>query len=219
MRFRKLSENRTTLQYTAMVVLDALWSRDVDNQRPNLPQTPFFIASPDPGLCGKPDAGNFSMHPRLTRFGVDYSGPSVPGLGDADLSGKLELDFENGGSESRQIVRIRHTYLQLKKDDLTILAAQTWDVFSPLFPTVDNDTLLWNAGNVGDRRPQFRVSYDPKLGAGRLSITTAAWLTGAIDAQDLDNKTYRDGEESGKPDFKPVSVTRNRFGSQSKRRA
>jgi hypothetical protein len=107
------------------------------------------------------------MHPRSTRFGVDYSGPKVPGLGDADLSGKLELDFENGGSESRQIIRIRHAYLQLAKNDVSILAGQSWDVFSPLFPTVDNDTLLWNAGNLGDRRPQFRFSYDPKVGRGR----------------------------------------------------
>lgn len=174
---------------------------DIDSQRPNAPQAPLFIASPDPGLGGKPDAGNFSMHPRLTRFGVDYTGPKVSGLGDAELSGKLELDFENGGSESRQIIRIRHAYLQLKKDDVTFLAGQTWDLFSPLYPTVDNDTLLWNAGNVGDRRPQVRVSYDPKVGRGRWSIAAAAGLTGAIDAQDLDNNTYRDGEESGKPDF------------------
>jgi hypothetical protein len=34
-----------------------------------------------------------------------------------------------------------------------------------------------------------------------MSITSAAGLTGAIDAQDLDNNTYRDGEESGKPNF------------------
>ncbi len=174
---------------------------DLDSQRPNSPQAPLYIVSPDPGLGGKLDAGNYSMHPRLTRFGVDYSGPQVSGLGDAGLSGKLELDFENGGSESREIIRIRHAYLELKKGDASILAGQTWDVFSPLFPTVDNDTLLWNAGNVGDRRPQFRFSYDPKVGRGRWSITTAAGLTGAIDAQDLDNNTYRDGEESGVPDF------------------
>jgi hypothetical protein len=174
---------------------------DVDSQRPNSPQGPLFIESPDPGLGGKPDAGNFTMHPRLTRFGVHYRGAKVPGLGDADLSGKLELDFENGGSESRQIIRIRHAYLQLAKNDVSILAGQTWDVFSPLFPTVDNDTLLWNAGNLGDRRPQFRLSYDPRVGRGRWSITSAAGLTGAIDAQDLDNNTYRDGEESGKPNF------------------
>src|SRR5579862_9182347 len=173
----------------------------LDSQRPNSPQGPLFIESPDPGLGGKPDAGNYTMHPRLTRFGVDYSGPKVPGLGDADLSGKLELDFENGGSESRQIIRIRHAYLQLAKNDVSILAGQTWDVFSPLFPTVDNDTLLWNAGNVGDRRPQFRFSYDPKVGRGRWSITSATGLTGAVDAQDLDNNAYRDGEESGKPNF------------------
>jgi hypothetical protein len=172
---------------------------DIDSQRPNTPQTPFFITSADPRI-GKPDAGNFSMHPRLTRFGVDYTGPQVRGLGDGKLSGKLELDFENGGTESRQIIRIRHAYLKMNWRDFSILGGQTWDVFSPLLPTVNNDTTMWNAGNVGDRRPQFRVSYEPKVGRGQWSLAGAAGLTGAIDSQDLDANSFRDGEESGRPD-------------------
>jgi hypothetical protein len=197
-RWNELSAGgNNKLKFYGLLRLDM----DIDSQRPNSPQSPLFIASPDPGLGGKPDAGNFSMHPRLTRFGVDYSGPQVSGLWGAQLSGKLELDFENGGSESRQIIRIRHAYMELKKGDVSFLAGQTWDLLSPLIPTVDNDTLLWNAGNIGDRRPQIQFSYQPKVGRGRWSIATAAGLTGAIDAQDLDNNTYRDGEESGKPDF------------------
>lgn len=193
----QLVSARNRMKFYGFLRLDT----DIDSERPNAPQTPLYIASADPKLGGKPDAGNFSLHPRLTRFGVDYTGPEVASLDDAQLSGKLELDFENGGSESRQIIRIRHAYLQVQKDDFTILAGQTWDVFSPLYPTVNNDTLMWNAGNLGDRRPQFRVSYDPRIGRGRLSISSAAGLTGAIDAQDLDNNGYRDGEESGKPDY------------------
>jgi hypothetical protein len=173
---------------------------DVDSQRANNDQTPLFITSADPRI-GKRGAGDFSMHPRLTRFGVDYSGPRLAALGDSKLSGKLELDFENGGSESRQIIRIRHGYLKLDWDhQVSIMAGQTWDVVSPLFPTVNSDTLMWNAGNVGDRRPQFRLAWEPKSGQGQWSFTGAAGLTGAIDAQDLDNNGYRDGEESGLPD-------------------
>ncbi len=172
---------------------------DVDSQRANNDQTPLFITSADPRI-GKRGAGDFSMHPRLTRFGVDYSGPRIAALGDSKLSGKLELDFENGGSESRQIIRIRHGYLKMDWDNqFSILAGQTWDVVSPLFPTVNNDTLMWNAGNLGDRRPQFRFAWEPKYGQGQWSFTGAAGLTGAIDAQDLDNNGYRDGEESGMP--------------------
>lgn len=171
---------------------------DVDSQRPNNGQIPFFIASEDPRL-GSVDAENFSMHPRLTRFGVDYTGPRIASLGDAKLAGKLELDFENGGSESRQIIRIRHAYFNLKWNEFSILGGQTWDVVSPLFPTVNNDTLMWNAGNVGDRRPQFRIAYEPKAGRGQWSLIAAAGLMGAIDAQDLDANGFRDGEESGRP--------------------
>jgi hypothetical protein len=172
---------------------------DVDSQRANNDQTPLFITSADPRI-GKRGAGDFSMHPRLTRFGVDYSGPRIAALGDSKLSGKLELDFENGGSESRQIIRIRHGYLKMDWDNqFSILAGQTWDVVSPLFPTVNSDTIMWNAGNLGDRRPQFRLAWEPKYGQGQWSFSGAAGLTGAIDAQDLDNNGYRDGEESGRP--------------------
>jgi hypothetical protein len=172
---------------------------DVDSQRANNDQTPLFITSADPRI-GKRGAGDFSMHPRLTRFGIDYSGPRIAALGDSKLSGKLELDFENGGSESRQIIRIRHGYLKMDWDhQVSILAGQTWDVVSPLFPTVNSDTLMWNAGNVGDRRPQFRLAWEPRSGRGQWSFSGAAGLTGAIDAQDLDNNGYRDGEESGLP--------------------
>ncbi len=138
---------------------------DLDSQRPNSPQAPLLSCHPILDWEGSWMLATF----RCTRVSQDLVLTTAVrrfrSLGDAGLSGKLELDFENGGSESREIIRIRHAYLQLKKDDVSILAGQTWDLFSPLFPTVDNDTLLWNAGNVGDRRPQFRVSYEPEATA------------------------------------------------------
>jgi hypothetical protein len=122
-----------------------------DSQRPNNAQSILFVTSPDSRASGT-DHGNFTMHPRLTRFGVDYSGPQIAAIGRAKLSGKLETDFQNAGtSESRQAIRIRHAYLNLGWKDFSLLAGQTWDTVSPLFPTVNSDTLQWNAGNVGDR--------------------------------------------------------------------
>lgn len=188
---------------------------DFDSQRASNTQTPLFITSPD-AAGGGVSIGEFSMHPRLSRFGIDYSGPRIEKLGDAQLSGKLETDFENGGSESRQIIRIRHAYLKLDWGVFSILAGQTWDIVSPLFPTVNNDTLQWNAGNVGDRRPQLRAAYEPKVGRGKLSFIGGAGLTGAIDSIDLDNNGFRDGEESQLPDFQgragysfPIAKDRN----------
>ncbi len=195
---------------------------DIDSQHPNNTQTPLFINSPDPALGGNTN-GDFSMHPRLTRLGINFSGPRIAGLGDAKLSGQLETDFENGGTESRQIIRIRHAFLRLDWRDFSILAGQTWDTVSPLFPTVNNDTLQWNAGNVGDRRPQLRAAYEPKVGRGKFSFTGGIGLTGAIDALDLDNNGFRDGEESARPDVQgrigyayPIGHDRNAsFGISS----
>ncbi|HEX8634206.1 MAG TPA: hypothetical protein VF703_08660 [Pyrinomonadaceae bacterium] len=173
---------------------------DFDSQHPNNTQIPFFITSPDARLGGTGN-GDFSMHPRLTRFGLDYTGPRVALLADARLTGKFEADFENGGTESRQIIRIRHAYFRLGWKDFSLLGGQTWDVVSPLFPVVNHDSLMWNAGNVGDRRPQLRATYEPKAGRGKFSLAGAAGLTGAIDAQDLDANGFRDGEESALPNF------------------
>lgn len=85
---------------------------DVDSQRPNNAQSPTFITSADSRI-GKPDAGSFTIYPRVTRLGLDYTGPRVAALKDAKLSGKLEIDFNNGGLESRQIIRIRHAYFKM----------------------------------------------------------------------------------------------------------
>lgn len=171
---------------------------DFDSQRPNNGQIPFFITTPD-ARAGGSGNGDFSMHPRLTRFGLEYTGPTIAKLKDAKVTGKFEADFENGGSESRQIIRIRHAYLRLGWKDFSLTGGQTWDAVSPLFPTVNHDSLMWNAGNVGDRRPQLRAAYEPKAGRGKFSLVGAAGLTGAIDAQDLDANGFRDGEESALP--------------------
>lgn len=168
---------------------------DIDTQRPNSPQTPLFITSPSSDI-----GGSFAMHPRLTRVGIDLAGPRLNALGGAEIAGKLETDFENGGTESRQIIRIRHAYLKSAWKDFSILAGQTWDVFSPLFPTVNNDTLMWTAGNVGDRRPQLQAAYESKAGRGQVSLAGAIGLSGAVDALDLDHNGYADGIQSMRPD-------------------
>jgi hypothetical protein len=196
LRWSDLVSEGNKLKFYGFLRLDL----DFDSQRPNNAQTPLFITSPDVNAGGI-ERGNFSMHPRLTRFGVDYTGGTIEKLGDAKLSGKLETDFENGGPESRQIIRIRHAYARLDWQAFSLLAGQTWDVVSPLFPTVNNDTLQWNAGNVGDRRPQLRAAYEPNAGGGKLSLIGGIGLTGAIDALDLDNNGFRDGEESRLPNY------------------
>lgn len=169
---------------------------NVDSQRPNNGQTILFVTSPD---LPNNNRGNFTIHPRLTRLGLDFKGPVVEGLGSAVLSGKLETDFENGGSESRQIPRIRHAFFRLSWRHVSLLGGQTWDAFSPLYPSVNSDDLMWWAGNLGDRRPQLRLEVTPSWENTQLSVTGGVGLNGAVSLQDLDNNGYRDGEESTRP--------------------
>jgi hypothetical protein len=93
----------------------------------------------------------------------------------------------------------RHAYLTVAWERSTLLLGQTWDLISPLYPEVNADTLMWNAGNLGDRRTQVRWTLEP-AGAG-LAFAAAAGLTGAVDDQDLDGNGVRDGEDAALPNL------------------
>ncbi len=182
------------LSFYGFVRLDAIF----DDSRPNHPQFPSYILSEDPSL-GPPGDSQFNFHPRLTRFGMNFSGPKVGKLGNATIRGKIEIDFQNGGSESREAIRMRHGWLELSGKRWSLLAGQTWDAFSPLYPTVNSDSLMWNAGNLGDRRPQIRVGYE--AGDTGFSFVGGIGLTGAIDRKDLDGDGVRDGDDSSLPNL------------------
>jgi len=183
-----------------------------DDSRPggngaNSSLVPAFVLSEN-GLGGAanlapgPNHENFDIHPRLTRLGVDFTGPEVESLWGAKTGGKLEIDFYNivaGGAESREFLRMRHAYAQLKWDDAMFLAGQTSDLISQYFPTVNPDFVMWGAGNLGDRRPQFRGEWTPKLWGGTAFVQGMVGLTGADDNRDLDANGIRDGEASGLP--------------------
>jgi hypothetical protein len=152
----------------------------------------------------KRNDNQFALDPRLTRFGVDVNGPEVDG---AKTTGKLEIDFANfpaGVAESRATPRIRLAYIDIKKDQLGLRVGQDWDVVSPLFPAVNGELLMWNAGNTGDRRAQIQGRWVDNADASKesLSLKAALALTGAITNEDLDTGTVageRDGFDSGMP--------------------
>ncbi len=172
-----------------------------DSQRPaGNPQSPFFIASPD-AAGNRRGAENFSMTPRLTRLGLDYTGPRIAALGDAKLTGKFEIDFNAGGTESRPLFRERFAWLRLSWERFAVEAGQDRDLVSPLLPTPNQTGDMNYVGNTGDRRPMVRAEWNQKTSLGQWSLAGAAGLTGAIDAQDFDNNGYRDGEESGRPNL------------------
>ena len=183
--------NQSEVSFYGFVRVDAIF----DDSRPSAFQTPTFIRSEGPDMENR---SNFAFHPRLTRMGLNYRGLLLDGLGGSRITGKIETDFQNGGRESRAVARYRHAYLQLGWEDSSLLVGQTWDIISPLYPTVNADTLMWNAGNLGDRRVQMRYTYEPQTG---LSLRAGLGLTGAVDNQDVDGNGVRDGEASTLPNL------------------
>ena len=195
-RWRELVSGENRLKFYGALRLDLIY----DSKRPNNPQSPQFILPNFPEPIAVLSANeNFTMHPRLTTFGIDYSGPEVKSFGDGRLSGKLEIDFQNGGAEFAPVVRILQAYARMDWDGLFVLAGQTWDTFSPLRPTVNDDSVMFTAGNTGLRRPMLIMGFEHRSDSGDFSAVGGVGLTGAIDNADNDLNGVPDGEQSGRP--------------------
>ncbi|MFH1371782.1 MAG: DcaP family trimeric outer membrane transporter [Planctomycetota bacterium] len=99
----------------------------------------------------------FNMTANESRLGMWIYGPKD---GDLKTSGRVEVDFFEGGAENKSRLMMRHAYLNLDwpQDKFSILAGQTSDVISPLFPYTLNYSVAWWAGNIGYRRPQIRLT-------------------------------------------------------------
>ncbi|MCA9729581.1 MAG: hypothetical protein KC729_17975, partial [Candidatus Eisenbacteria bacterium] len=139
-----------------------------------------------------------TIHPRLSRLGARMKGIVL----DEKTTGSLtvEIDFQNGGSESRETPRMRHAFFQIDRGQASFLIGQTWDLFSPLYPAANNDGLMWNAGNLGDRRPQARVALHPAMGGeGQIELAAGIAMAGAIDNADLDGNGVMDGLDAAAP--------------------
>jgi hypothetical protein len=170
-----------------------------DSQRPNNPQAPLFILSPD-ASGNREGAGNFSLSARFTRLGFDFTGPRVARLGDAKLTGRYEMDFFGSlGPESRSNARIRFAWLKLNWEQATVTIGQDWQIVSPLLPVPHQHSDMFSVGNVGDRRPLIKSEWKQPAGGGNLFLQGGIGLTGSSDAEDLDNDGFRDGETSGCP--------------------
>lgn len=147
----------------------------------------------------------FNLTVNQSRFGVKITGP------DDDLmktSGLVEGDFYgNYADENKAKIQLRHAYLKLDwpQDRFSILAGQTSDTMSPLLPDTLNYTVLWDAGNIGYRRPQIRLTKGFPVGKD-----TELQLEGAI-ARTIGRTSpvgSESGEDAGYPTFQGrASVT------------
>lgn len=167
-----------------------------DDSRMDNHQSPTWVLSEDAAENPTND-NHLTLHPRLTRFG--WKLPRKTLEADAWISGRIEIDFQNGGKESRAGLRMRHAYMNLNLGHFTLLLGQSWDVISPLYPAVNADSLMWNCGNLGDRRPQARMTFRQNRKGEGVNLALSTGMTGAVDGQDLDHDGEIDGLSSAQP--------------------
>jgi hypothetical protein len=178
-----------------------------------------FTVSPEDGSTVADDDAGFAFDPRLTRIGMDVKVGEVEGT---KVNGKLEVDFANfpaGVPESRPAPRIRLAYVDLAGEEFGLRVGQDWDVISPLYPAANNETLMWNAGNTGDRRAQIQGRWVPP--GSSFDLKASLGLTGAVTNEDLDagvpgTTPERDGFDSGLPHLQARGAVK--FGGAGERK-
>jgi hypothetical protein len=106
----------------------------------------------EPSIKGRFEA-DFSGNTEYNNFG---GGASVSGSGSTNSSGAYSYSLTSVG----QGFRIRQSWgsVNFKDMGLTLLFGQTDDLISPLDPPAVNPSSFNGAGNIGNRRPQIRVT-------------------------------------------------------------
>jgi len=116
--------------------------------------------------------GQTTLAINRTRLGLNLSGPSKDG--EPDLAGRFEADFSGATAHSNfngsSGFRVRQSWGSVKFKDigLTLLFGQTDDLISPIDPPSVNPSSLNGAGNIGNRRPQVRISQ--ALGPAEIAV-------------------------------------------------
>jgi hypothetical protein len=155
----------------------------------------------------------FDMTARETRLGMLINGPDN---GNMKTSGRVEMDFFGPGvPENQARIMMRHAYLKLDwpESRFNIIAGQTSDVISPLYPQTVNYSVGWWVGNIGYRRPQIRLTKELGFeGGGSLKLEGAFARTIGRDEFAAD-PNYDSGEDAGFPTLQGrASVTMPTFG-------
>jgi hypothetical protein len=156
------------------------------------------------------DDNEFNMTANETRLGMNITGPANDTM---KTSGRVEIDFfGNYASENKAKIQMRHAYLTLDwpESQFSILAGQTSDIISPLVPHTLNYTVLWDAGNIGYRRPQIRLTKSFPMGE-QAGLKLEGGAVRTIGRTDLTGSET--GEDAGYPTAQGrVSVTFPFFG-------
>ncbi len=148
------------------------------------------------------DNGCFSMSVRGTIVGVHLTVPEVA-RGWA-FNSRVEIDFSGGfltGAMSAYspLVRLRHAWVSLDSQHVSILAGQGYGLFNPLFPDEGTWLALGTAGNPYIRAPQLRLTltWDPV----KFELSANRPIGGNEVFTDSVNDMISDGEQSKMPFF------------------
>jgi hypothetical protein len=175
---------KTTVKPYGYIKLDAIYETG------NSSHGNYTLWANDPGDSD----GIFYVTARQTRLGLAIKGIS---FGDFNVTGKLEVDFHASGvPENKPYNFMRHAFLKVSNGSFSVIAGQTSDIISPLYPSTLNYTVLWGAGNIGYRRPQLGFKQDMK--AGKNTFTIHAGITRTITG-DYDGDGINDGIAAGFP--------------------
>jgi len=150
---------------------------------------------------GREGDEEFNLTARQTRLGLKIKGPDT---GDMKTSGVVEFDFYGAaGAENKPNVLLRHAYMTFDWPDskFSLLAGQTADVISPLFPNTLNYTVLWDAGNIGYRHPQVRLTKQLSVGDD-MTLELAGAISRTISGvETLTPVPFTPGADAGFPTF------------------
>ncbi len=150
---------------------------------------------------GREGDEEFNLTAKQTRLGLKIQGPNA---GNLKTSGVVEFDFYGAaGAENKANVLLRHAYMVLDwpDDKFSVLAGQASDVISPLYPNTLNYTVLWDAGNIGYRHPQLRLTKQFTVGDD-MTLELAGAISRTIgDVETLTPVTFTPGADAGFPTF------------------
>lgn len=136
----------------------------------------------------------FNMTARETRIGLDLRVPEIDGL---RIFGRIETDFYGGGAENSANLRMRLAFVDIERDGWALRAGQDWETFINTLPRTVNFSYLADAGALGLRRPQVRLSRVSPVGDNSRLITRVA--AARTIGQDIDGGGQDDGAAAGYP--------------------
>ncbi|MDB9822973.1 hypothetical protein OAC89_04655 [Deltaproteobacteria bacterium] len=168
-----------------------------DDSRTNYGNFILYVPSES---ANKKDDNEFNMTARQTRLGMEIIAPSSHNW---SARGKIEIDFYGDGStqhENKAEIVLRHAFIELERENYSLLGGQTSDLISPLNPSTLNYIVGWSAGNIAYRRPQLRITYNNSLNDKNRIITALSLSrTSGLVNEDLDLGGQNDGEDAGFP--------------------